>query len=69
MATVTVHQWADTDAGLRELRRVSRGPLVVLTFDGEALDRLWLADYAPELIAAATPRSSTSGRCWAARAR
>lgn len=52
MATITVHQWTDTDAGLRELRRVSRGPVVVLTFDGDALDLLWLADYAPELIAA-----------------
>jgi hypothetical protein len=52
MAMVTVHQWADTDQGLREMRRVSRGPVVVLTFDGDALDRLWLADYVPELIAA-----------------
>jgi hypothetical protein len=52
MAMVTVHQWADTDQGLRELRRVSRGPVVVLTFDGDALDLLWLADYVPELIAA-----------------
>ncbi len=52
MATVTVHQWSDTIAGLRQLRRVARGPVVVLTFDGDALDRLWLADYAPELIAA-----------------
>ncbi|MFC6082509.1 class I SAM-dependent methyltransferase [Sphaerisporangium aureirubrum] len=52
MATVTVHQWADTERGLRELRRVSRGPVVVLTFDGDALDLLWLAEYAPELIAA-----------------
>jgi SAM-dependent methyltransferase len=52
MATVTVHQWADTDQGLRELCRVSRGPVVILTFDGDALDLLWLADYAPELIAA-----------------
>ena len=52
MATITVHQWTDTDQGLRELRRVSRGPVVVLTFDGDALDLLWLADYAPELIAA-----------------
>lgn len=52
MATVTVHQWADTDRGLRELRRVSRGPVVILTFDGDALDRYWLADYVPELIAA-----------------
>jgi SAM-dependent methyltransferase len=52
MAMVTVHQWADTDQELRELRRVSRGPVVVLTFDGDALDLLWLADYVPELIAA-----------------
>lgn len=52
MATVTIHQWHDTDRGLRELRRVSRGPVVILTFDRDALDRLWLADYIPELIAA-----------------
>ncbi|GAA4261764.1 class I SAM-dependent methyltransferase [Dactylosporangium darangshiense] len=52
MASVTVHQWSDTVAGLRELRRVARGPVVVLTFDGDALDEYWLAGYAPELIAA-----------------
>ncbi|MET7394160.1 class I SAM-dependent methyltransferase [Dactylosporangium sp. NPDC005572] len=52
LASVTVHQWSDTVAGLRELRRVTRGPVVVLTFDGDALDLLWLAEYAPELIAA-----------------
>jgi hypothetical protein len=52
MATVTVHQWSDLTRGLAELRRVSRGPVVILTFDGDALDRFWLADYAPELIAA-----------------
>jgi SAM-dependent methyltransferase len=52
MATLTVHQWPDLTAGLRELRRVARGPVVVLTGDGDALDRLWLAEYAPELIAA-----------------
>jgi hypothetical protein len=50
MALVTVHQWRDLDKGLRELRRVTRGPIVVLTFDGDALDRYWLAHYAPELI-------------------
>src|ERR1041384_2353633 len=50
MAMVTVHQWRDLDRGLRELRRVTRGPIVVLTFDGEGLDRYWLAHYAPELI-------------------
>jgi SAM-dependent methyltransferase len=50
MATITVHQWTDAGQGLRELRRVTRGPVVVLTFDGDALDRFWLARYAPELI-------------------
>jgi SAM-dependent methyltransferase len=52
MAMITIHQWSDCDRGLRELRRVSRGPVVVLTFDGDALDTLWLAEYAPELIEA-----------------
>ena len=51
MALVTVHQWQDLGAGLRELRRVTRGPVVVLTFDGDALDRYWLAEYAAEMIA------------------
>lgn len=52
MAMVTVHQWPDLRKGLGELRRVTRGPIVVLTFDGTALDRFWLADYVPELMAA-----------------
>lgn len=51
MAMVTIHQWPDADAGLRELRRVSHGAVVVMTFDGDVLDRFWLADYAPQLIA------------------
>lgn len=50
MATLTVHQWADLDRGLHELRRVARGPVVVLTFDGDEMHRFWLADYIPELI-------------------
>ncbi len=52
MALVTIHQWSDPLRGLDELRRVTRGPIVVLTFDGDALEHFWLADYAPELIAA-----------------
>jgi ubiquinone/menaquinone biosynthesis C-methylase UbiE len=44
MATITIHQWPDPDQGLRELRRVSRGPVVVLTFDGDALQKFWLAE-------------------------
>jgi SAM-dependent methyltransferase len=59
MAMVTIHQWSDSDRGLGELRRVSRGPVVILTFDGDALDRLWLAQYAPELIEAERRRYPT----------
>ncbi len=51
MALVTVHQWPDLARGLAELRRVARGPIVVLTFDPAALDRYWMADYAPEMLA------------------
>ena len=51
LATVTIHQWGDVDAGLRELRRVSRGPVVILTFDARALDDFWLREYQPEVIA------------------
>lgn len=51
MATFSIHQWHDLAAGLRELRRVTRGPIVVMTCDPAALDRFWLARYAPGLIA------------------
>ena len=51
MAIVTVHQWSDTRKGLAELKRVTRGPILVVTADGDELDRFWLADYAPEMIA------------------
>ena len=50
MATFTVHQWADLRAGLAEMRRVTRGPVVILSCDPEELDRFWLASYAPEVI-------------------
>jgi SAM-dependent methyltransferase len=56
MAMVTIHQWPEPERGLRELRRVSRGPVVILTFDGDALDEFWLAEYAPELIEAERQR-------------
>ena len=52
MAVATVHQWPDLARGLAELRRVSRGPVVVVAFDGDRLPDYWLNDYAPELIAA-----------------
>ena len=47
MAVLTVHHWPDKAAGIRELRRVSRGPIVILTFD--PAERPWLTDYLPKL--------------------
>jgi SAM-dependent methyltransferase len=52
MAILALHHWDDPIAGLRELRRVARGPVVVLTFDPSAAESLWLVrDYLPELAA------------------
>src|ERR1700760_901282 len=31
MSTFSVHQWQDLDAGLRELRRVTKGPVLIMT--------------------------------------
>lgn len=51
MATFTVHQWPDLARGLAEMRRVTRGPVMILTCDPEALYNSWLSTYASELIA------------------
>lgn len=62
MAMVTIHQWTDVDRGLRELRRVSRGHVVVLTHDAPALRRFWLADYFPDVVALDETRFPTIDR-------
>jgi SAM-dependent methyltransferase len=56
MATVTIHQWPDLERGLRELRRVARGPVVILTFDGAAMLRFWMHEYVPEVFATESAR-------------
>jgi methyltransferase family protein len=50
LASVTVHQWSDLRRGLSELRRVTRGPIVIMTFDPVSLRKFWLAEYAPEMM-------------------
>ncbi len=47
MAILTIHHWPDKPAGLAELRRVTRGRIVLLTFD--PAHRPWLTDYLPAL--------------------
>lgn len=59
MAILTIHHWPDKEAGLREMRRVTRRRIVLLTFDPS--HRPWLTDYLPELAAldeAQMPRMS-----------
>ncbi|MFT3866391.1 MAG: class I SAM-dependent methyltransferase [Solirubrobacterales bacterium] len=51
LAVFTVHHWPDLEAGLAEMRRVTGGPVVIMTADPEALADLWLAEYAPEFHA------------------
>ena len=50
MATFTVHQWSNLERGLSEMRRVTRGPVLILSCDPDLLERSWLHAYAPEMI-------------------
>jgi SAM-dependent methyltransferase len=50
MTTFSVHQWSDLRAGLREMRRVTRGPVVILTCDPDLVRGFWLQEYAPEVL-------------------
>lgn len=56
LASVTVHQWSDLERGLAEMRRVTRGPVVLLVCDPERMADYWLADYIPEVRAVEAAR-------------
>jgi SAM-dependent methyltransferase len=59
LAVLTVHHWADQAAGLRELRRVARRRVVVLTWDPDALGGFWLTtEYFPGILEQDRPRFS-----------
>jgi hypothetical protein len=53
MALLTIHHWSDPAAGIRELRRVARRRIVVLTWDQRVFqERFWLLrDYLSEAAA------------------
>jgi len=51
LGVLTVHHWRDPGAGLREMVRVARERVVILTWDPEHLG-FWLTqDYFPEILA------------------
>jgi len=49
-AFLTIHHWPDLAKGLKEVRRVTRGPIVILTYDPDALDTFWNVEYFPEVV-------------------
>ena len=49
LAVLTVHHWRDTGRGLDEVRRVTDGPIVIVTFDPDVSASWWLAVDYPEL--------------------
>jgi hypothetical protein len=70
MACVTIHHWQSPKEGLAELRRVSRGPVVVFTFELEALPD-WQKEHLREGLVLERPRfpaladvaAALGGRC------
>ena len=55
MACVTIHHWQPPHAGLAELRRVARGPVVVFTFELDALPA-WQQQHLHEGLVVERPR-------------
>ncbi len=49
LAILTVHHWQNQVQGLRELSRIARRRVVVLTWDRDA-PGFWLTDYFPEIL-------------------
>jgi hypothetical protein len=51
MAIMTIHHWADLDAGLTEMRRVADHQ-VIFTWDKDHDEKLWIvSEYVPEIRA------------------
>ncbi|HKY53688.1 MAG TPA: class I SAM-dependent methyltransferase [Anaerolineales bacterium] len=50
MAVLTIHHWPDLQAGLLEIKRVSKKKISILTYDPEKLNVFWNAKYFPQLI-------------------
>lgn len=54
MGILTLHHWTDVRQGLREMRRVARRRVVLLTWIG-FLEHFWLLDYLPQIKAIDEP--------------
>jgi SAM-dependent methyltransferase len=60
LAILTVHHWTDPAAGLREMMRVARSRVVIVTVDPIALATFWLVrDYLPEALHDVTEKAAS----------
>lgn len=50
LGVLTIHHWPDWRAGLREMRRVARGRVVLLTFDADHPGFWLVQDYFPGIL-------------------
>src|SRR5437763_7238209 len=52
MAVLTIHHWdEEQERGVREMRRVARDAVVILTYDPMIIGELWLTrEYLPEVL-------------------
>jgi SAM-dependent methyltransferase len=50
LAVLTIHHWPDRRAGLREMRRIARDRVVILTWDPEHPGFWLVQDYFPEIV-------------------
>ncbi len=58
MAVITLHHWADVEAGLGEMVRVARRRVVVVTFDPRVWADQWIVrDYLPEIMGSPARKS------------
>lgn len=50
MAVLTIHHWdEEQERGVREMRRVARDTVVIVTYDPRISATMWLFDYLPEV--------------------
>lgn len=62
MTTFSIHQWKNLEAGLADMLRVTRGRVIILSCDPDLVQRFWLNDYAPEVLATEARRYPALGR-------
>lgn len=50
MSIFSIHQWSNLKKGLEEMKRVTKGPVIILTNNPKLIKNFWLYDYAPLLL-------------------